>query len=204
MNFSLAARRFVAPTLALSLVFVVYGLITVFWQRPTLDFAAVLMSIYFLCMGGASFLNSRAASTVAYEGDSRRADASLQDAPVGVNIGSVGQLWRSLAMIQLAGGVLLLVVPHTELWMTLIGSIILGLTGVALLLMGLRVKNVLPTDKDWRIAGFVTVMSALGLTVLSDLGAKAMLGVTAGGALIAGIFMVIGAISLRGQSKNHR
>lgn len=187
---SSAARALFAPTLVLSLVFIIFGLVTVFWQTPTMDNAALVFAGYLAAFGGASFYTSVGASNIAQ-----------QPVEGEVEVGSVVQVWRSLAMVQAAGAVLMLIVPHTELWVTLVASLILGLSGVLILFMGLRVKNTLPTDKDWRIAGFATVLAAAALPVIAELGAKALLGVSAGGALIAGIFMLVGALTLRSQGQ---
>lgn len=193
MNSSVAARILFVPTLVLSLVFLVFGLVTVFWQVPTLGATVLVLAFYLAVLGGASFLTARSTGEL----------VKWQPATGEVNAASVSQVWRSLAMVQCAGAVLMLLLPRAEFWVVLVGSLVLGITGVFTLLMGLRVKNVFPTDKDWRIAGFATVVAAGLLPVVSELGAKAILGVTGGGALIAGIFMFVGALTVRSQGEGN-
>lgn len=186
VNSSYAARAYYAPTLVLSLVCLAFGFTTVFWQVPTINNAALVFAVYLLGMAAASLFHANSSGKLT----DQNTEASIEPR-------SIAQVWRSLAMIQAAGGVFLAVRPYTELWLTLTGSLILGISGVMILLLGLRAKNTLPTDKDWRIAGIVTTAAALMMPLVSDLGAKALLGVSGGAALIVGIFMLIGALTLR-------
>lgn len=163
----------------MALVNLVFGLVTVFWQVPTLAGAAIALGLFFIALGAVNFLTSNTVGNF---------DAEF--APV-------TQALKSVALVQLAGGVLTLVLPHTSLTVILVSSLVLGISGVLTMLLGLRVKNMLPVDKDWRIAGFVLTVAGALIPVIGDLGAKATLGVSGGGALIAGVFMMIGAFTVR-------
>ncbi len=177
------ARSLFVPTVVMALVNLVFGLVTVFWQVPTLTGAAIALGLFFIGLGAANFMTSTAVGAF---------DAEF--APV-------VQALKSVALLQLAGGVLTMILPHTSLWVIVVGSLVLGISGVLTMLLGLRGKDALPVDKDWRIAGFVLTVAGALIPVIGDLGAKAILGVSGGGALIAGIFMMIGALTVRSDAK---
>lgn len=168
------------PTLVHALVFLGFGLTTVFWQQPTLGAITIMLGVYLLGYGVASYITSQ---TLVRAGDR-----------------PTGQAFTSIALIQAAGGVLILVAPRGEFWLTVIAAVVLGLTGVLKLLAGMRTKGSNPAARDWQLEGVIITLSAAALPVVSDIGAKAIMGTTAGGALVTGIFLVVGALTLRADA----
>lgn len=171
------------PTLTHALVFLTFGLITVFWQTPTLTVITVMLALYLLGYAAASYLTARA---LAQAGDSVSA-----------------QGFTSIALVQAAGGALIFLAPHGEFWLTLIAALVLGLTGVLKVLAGLRTKELNPAARDWQLEGLVITLSAAALPVVSEIGDKAIMGTAGGGALVAGVFVLIGALTLRSQATQH-
>lgn len=165
------------PTLAQALVFLSFGLITVFWQTPTLTVITVILALYLLGYAGASYLTSRALSQA------------------GDRVSAQG--FTSMALVQAAGGALILLAPRGEFWLTLIAALVLGLTGVLKVLAGMRTKEQNPAARDWQLEGLIITLSAAALPVVSEIGDKAIMGTAGGGALVAGVFVLIGALTLR-------
>lgn len=172
------AGALVRPTLVHALVFLAFGLTTVFWQEPTLGVITVMLGLYMLGYAGASYLT---AQTLRRVGDA-----------------STAQAFTSIALVQAAGGVLTFVAPRGEFWLTLIAACVLGLTGVLKLLAGMRTKASNPAARDWQLEGAIVTISAAALPVVSEIGDKAIMGTAGGSALVAGIFLVVGALTLRG------
>ncbi|WP_237224468.1 hypothetical protein [Rothia nasisuis] len=172
------AGALVRPTLVHALVFLAFGLTTVFWQEPNLGVITAMLGLYMLGYAGASYLT---AQTLRRVGDA-----------------STAQAFTSIALVQAAGGVLTFVAPRGEFWLTLIAACVLGLTGVLKLLAGMRTKASNPVARDWQLEGAIVTLSAAALPVVSEIGDKAIMGTAGGGALVAGIFLVVGALTLRG------
>ncbi|WP_421083750.1 hypothetical protein [Rothia nasimurium] len=176
------AGALVRPTLLHALVFLAFGLTTVFWQEPTLGVITVMLGLYLLGYAGASYITSATW---------RRATAD----------GATAQAFMSVALIQAAGGVLALVASRSEFWLTVIASCALGVTGILKLLAGMRTQGMNPAARDWQLEGAVVTLSAAALPVVSEIGDKAIMGTAGGGALIAGIFLLVGALTLRGEAR---
>ncbi|HIY94348.1 MAG TPA: hypothetical protein H9821_01605 [Candidatus Rothia avicola] len=170
------AAALTGPTLVHALVFLAFGLTTVFWQQPTLGVITVMLGLYMLGYAGASYLTAQTLRSV---GDA-----------------STAQAFTSIALVQAAGGVLAFVAPRGEFWLTLIAACVLGLTGVLKLLAGMRTKASNPAARDWQLEGAIVTLSAAALPVVSEIGDKAIMGTAGGGALVAGIFLAVGAFSL--------
>lgn len=165
------------PLLVQALVFLAFGLITVFLQEPSLAAASVLLALYLLALGASSYYFSRS--------------LGLEDPALGRALASLG------LVLMAAGGLLLVLQPHA-FPLALISSLALGVAGLFKLLAAGR-PSAGPLARDWRLEGIVLMLSALGLPLLADLGAKALLGTAGASALVAGIFGLIGALSLGGK-----
>ncbi|MDO4898282.1 MAG: DUF308 domain-containing protein [Rothia sp. (in: high G+C Gram-positive bacteria)] len=175
------ARALATPTATHALVFLTFGLVTVFWQQPTLGVITVMLGLYLLAYGAASFFTSRA---LLKEGDNRSA-----------------QVFTSMAAIQAGAGVLTFLLPRGEFWLTLVVSLALGFTGVLKLLTGMRTKGANPAARDWQLEGAIITVFAAALPVVSEIGDKAIMGTAGAGALLAGVFVMIGALSLRSAGR---
>ncbi|MGV3104090.1 hypothetical protein [Rothia sp. 32237D007AR] len=178
----LLAPALTAPTLVQALVFLAFGLTTVFWQEPTLGVITVMLGLYLLGYAAASYFIA----------------CRLHQ----VGSSSTAQAFTSMALVQAAGGVLVFVAPRGEVWLTLIAAGVLGLTGVLKLLAGMRTQADNPVARDWKLEGIIVTLSAAALPLVSDIGDKAIMGTAGGGALAAGIFLVIGALSLRADARH--
>ncbi|MFW0181947.1 hypothetical protein ACN082_00350 [Rothia sp. CCM 9417] len=176
----LLAGALASPTLVQALVFLVFGLVTVFWQAPTLTVITIMLALYLLGYAGASYLTARAL------------------APAGDRVSAQG--FTSIALVQAAGGALMLLAPRGEFWLTLMGALVLGLTGVLKVLAGMRSQEWNPAARDWQLEGLIITLSAAALPVVSEIGDKAIMGTAGGGALLAGVFVLIGALTLRAQA----
>lgn len=172
------ARALAAPTAAHALVFLAFGLVTVFWQEPTLGVITVMLALYLMGYGAASFFTSR---VLLREGDVPSSQAFV-----------------SIAAVQAGAGVLALLLPRGEFWLTLVASIALGLGAVLKMVAGMRTKGENPAARDWQLEGGIITISAAALPLVSEIGDKAIMGTAGAGALIAGVFVMIGALSLRG------
>lgn len=175
------AAALAAPTATHALVFLIFGLVTVFWQEPTLTVITVMLTAYLLAYGAASFFTSRA---LLREGDDQNS-----------------QVFTSIAGIQAGAGVLVLLLPRGEFWLTLVVCVALGLTGVLKMLAGMRTKGHNPAARDWQLEGAIITIFAATLPVVSEIGDKAIMGTAGAGALIAGVFVMIGALTLRSAGK---
>lgn len=175
------ARELTAPTAATSLVFLAFGLVTVFWQTPTLGVVTVMLALYMLGYSGATFYTGKAMGRT---GD----DATAQ-------------VLTSISAILAGGGALTLLLPRGEFWLVLVSALVLGFAGVLKMLAGLRTKGDNPAAKDWQLEGGVVTIFAAALPVVSDIGTKAIMGTAGGGALIAGVFLAVGAFSLRSAGR---
>lgn len=165
------------PVLVQALVFLTFGLITVFLQEPSLVAASVLLALYLLALGASSYYFSRS---------------------LGLDDSALGRALASLGLVLMAAGGLLLVLQPHAFPLALISSLALGVTGLFKLLAAGRPSAGF-LARDWRLEGIVLMLSALGLPLLTDLGAKALLGTAGASALVAGIFGLIGALSPGGK-----
>lgn len=165
-----------APTALHALVFLAFGLVTVFWQEPTLGVVTLMLACYMLAYGAASFYSSRVLARV---GDS-----------------ASSQVLASVASVLAGGGVLALIMPRGEFWLVLVSALVLGLAGVLKMLAGARARDDNPAARDWQLEGCIVMLSAAALPLVSGIGLKAIMGTAGGGALIAGVFLAVGAFSL--------
>ena len=99
--------------------------------------------------------------------------------------------------------VLIFLAPRGEFWLTLIAALVLGLTGVLKVLAGMRTKEQNPAARDWQLEGLMITLSAAALPLVSEIGDKAIMGTAGAGALVAGVFVLIGALTLRSQASKH-
>ena len=65
----------------------------------------------------------------------------------------------------------------------------------------MRAKNSLAIAKDWQLEGLIMTLAAAALVIIGEIGEKALLGTLGGGAIISGVFLIIGAFTLRGAEK---
>ncbi len=162
-------------------VYLVFGLITVFWQQPTAATDAVLLGLFMLALG---------ASTALTGARLKPYDPQLT------------QSLNSIAMLLAGAAALTLVLGTSIFWMSIIVSVALGLASILKIFCGVRAKRSLPfIAKDWQLEGIIMTCASVGLLMMSSIGSKAVLGTAGGGAIIAGVFLLIGALSIASEAK---
>ncbi|WP_129358427.1 MULTISPECIES: DUF308 domain-containing protein [Micrococcaceae] len=173
-------RALFGPVLTRALIYLVYGLITVFWQEPTLMIVRWILGLYLIAQGIALIYMQR----------------SLNEHVYGQR-GPSSSVIQSYAILYLLGGVLTVAFAESLPILVLIAGLILSICGVTELLQGMRTSATSAMSKDWKIAGLVTFLTGAALFLIGEIGPKAAFGVTGGGAIIVGIFMVLAALTFR-------
>lgn len=180
-------RDLFAPTLLRALVALGLGGVTVFWQHPSMTVVAWGVGLYLLLTGVASvFLQLR------LTGNDH------------VDLGPARQVPQSYGVLYGIGGILTILGGDDPAGLVLYAGSVMGLAGITELALGLKSRTTFPLGRDWTIAGLVTVLAATGLVLVVDLGAKALLGVVGGAALIIGVTHLLGALSLRHEDRRGR
>jgi len=177
-------RDLFAPTLVRALVALVFGAVTIFWQEPTLPVAAWGIGLYLVLTGAASVLLQ-----LRLNGNDH------------VDLGPSRQVPQSYGVLYLLGGVFTIIGADTPAWLVVYAASVLGLAGITELALGLKFRTGFPLGRDWTIAGFVTVLAATGLVLVVDLGAKALLGVVGGAAVVIGVTHLLAALTLRHEDR---
>lgn len=178
------ARQLFVPTVVHAVVMLVFGLLTFVLFEHTLLLDRLLLALYLVGLAAASFLYGKAL------GQAEDDDASyLLKRGLG-----------SLALTLLACALLLALLDLSAAFIVGLGSLALFVYGFTFLLLGLRGEKWLPGAKDWKLTGLVGVGTAITLVLLAGVGGKVILGVTGGGALLAGIFLLVGAFSLKDEA----
>lgn len=175
-------KRYGAPALATALVYLVFGLITVFWQQPHLHGVTIACGVFMLALGLA---NAFFATRVKFD-----------DVPA-------AQSLNSIAMMLGGAAVLLVLLSGNTFFFTLITAVALGIASVLKLVLGMRTKEKLAIGKDWQLEGLIMTITAVALVVTSGIGDKAMLGTIGGGAIITGVFLLLGALALGADEKKN-
>lgn len=168
------------PTLVRSLVALVFGAVTIFWQEPTQNAAPWALGLFLVGTGGAwLFLHFRLKA---------RED---------VDLGSLATVPRFAGILYILGGALVAIMAQENWLFVLLAAMVLGLCGILELALGLRFRQSFPMGRDWTLSGLVTVGAGMGMMLVETLGAKAELGVAGGAAIIIGVTQFIAALSLR-------
>jgi len=95
---------------------------------------------------------------------------------------------------EAASGALLVIMPDTLALIILAVCAGSGLPGLIKLLLGTRYRSAVAVWRDWVLEGGVLLAVALILPFVGEIGAKATLGVPGGGALIIGVFLLVGSL----------
>ena len=99
--------------------------------------------------------------------------------------------------MQAASGALLTAQPDAPAPILLATCGGIGLGALLKGLLGARYRSVIAAARDWVLEGTVMLAAALAVPFMANIGPKAVLGVTGGGALIAGVFLLVGALGAR-------
>ena len=168
------------PTLIRSLVALVFGAVTIFWQEPTQNAAPWALGLFLVGTGAAwLFLHFR------------------MKAREDVDFGSLANIPQFAGILYILGGALMALMAQQNWLFVLLAAMVLGLCGILELALGLRFRQSFPLGRDWILSGLVTVGAGMGMMLVEALGAKAELGVVGGAAVIIGVTQFIAALSLR-------
>lgn len=155
-----------------ALIYLIFGIITVFVQTPDNVFTKILLGLWMLALGTSHALTAR-----------------------GMHYGpATSTSLSSTALVQAASGALLVIMPDTLALIILAVCAGSGLPGLIKLLLGMRYRSAVAVWRDWVLEGGVLLAVALLLPFVGEIGAKATLGVPGGGALIIGIFLLVGSL----------
>lgn len=168
------------PTLSRSLVALIFGAVTIFWQEPTENAASWVLGLFLVATGAAwLFLHVRLKA---------RED---------IDLGSLANIPQLSGILYILGGALIAIMAQQNWLFVLLTATVLGLCGILELALGLRLRHSFPLGGDWTLSGLVTVGAGMGMMLVEALGAKAELGVVGGAAIIIGVTQFIAALSLR-------
>ncbi len=168
------------PVLLRAVAALAFGAATVFLTVPTTAGMGVLAGAYFVLVGAALLLVVR------------RLAASLS-----LSASSAPVLALAVPAAHLAvAGVVAAVAGSPELlgWY---GAFALALLGLGELYAAVALKGRTVLSRDWLVSGVVMLGTAAVLPFVAAAGAKAVLGVTGGGALITGALWLLCALTIR-------
>lgn len=168
------------PAFLSAALYLAFGLSTVFVQEPSFTLVNFLTGGFLLMLGVAQ----------AFTAQKIRPFES-----------TISQSLNSMALVLAGAAILLLIVSPSTFGFILIVSLALGLTSILKILLGMRAKNSLAIAKDWQLEGLIMTLAAAALVIIGEIGEKALLGTLGGGAIISGVFLIIGAFTLRGAEK---
>lgn len=180
-------RALQGPVLARAVLCLVFGLVTVFWQPshywawgdPGQQGVRWTVGAFMLLHGGCLFLMQQRLAGAVREASAER--SALQ----------------SVAALYALGGAITVLFARETTQLVLIVGLVYGLAGLMELLLGMRSQERLAMGRDWKIAGFVTVLTAAGLFLFGEMGPKADFGIVGGGAMVVGVFHVLAALTFR-------
>ncbi|MDP9884383.1 hypothetical protein J2W21_001893 [Sinomonas atrocyanea] len=178
-------RALARPVILRALVALAFGAVTVFWGTPTPAGAAWSLAAYFVGLAAAR------AWLLREEG--RAAD------PAGRPTAAVRAVASACFGLAAALGLGLGAAPAAAV-IAVGGAVALALTGIADVVAAVAGRGRSPLARDELIAGAVHLGAAVLLPFVAGLGAHALLGVAGGAAIITGVLLLIGGLSLRHDS----
>lgn len=180
-----ALRSLAAPTLVRALVTLVFAAGTIFVTAPSLGLSIWLLGLW-MAGTGACVLWSDLRS---------REHASF-------DLGALASVPRSTGIMWVLGGIAVVMIPGTAPVLALIASLVLFLVGLPEGWLGTSRRSQHPLAKDWQIVGLVNAAAAIGVLLVAGLGPHAILGVVGGGAIIAGVLLLLAGLSLRHDARS--
>ncbi|WP_085528983.1 DUF308 domain-containing protein [Kocuria massiliensis] len=173
-------RALFGPVLLRAMIYLAFGLTTVFWQEPTLTVVRWGIGLFMILQGVALIYMQRSLTERAWGHGNTHS-----------------RVIQSYAILYLVGGVATTAFSGSLPILVLVVGLIFSIGGVTELLQGFRATGTSAMARDWKIAGVVTFLTGIVLFMIGDLGPKAAFGITGGGAIIVGIFMVLAALTFR-------
>ena len=166
------------PFLYRACIAAVFGVITVFLQEPSARAAALLGGLYLISAGAGLGWTARVIPLPGFPG-------SL----VGV-----------AAAALVLGGVFSLATP-VEAGLAWVGGSALVLAGLYEVGQGLRLRGTHAAGRDVMLAGLLAAGTGVGLILVGNLGAHALLGVAGGGALMTAVLLGLAGLGYRHDAR---
>ncbi|WP_144790214.1 DUF308 domain-containing protein [Kocuria palustris] len=179
-----ALRSLVAPTLVRALVTLAFAAGTIFVTAPGLGLSIWLLGLWMAAVGVCVLWT----------------DLRAREHP-SLDLGTLASVPRSTGVMWILGGIAVVMIPETAAVLALVASVVLFLAGLPEGWVGTSRRSQHPLARDWQIAGLVTAAAAIGVLLVAGLGPHAILGVVGGAAIISGVLLLLGALSLRHDAR---
>lgn len=179
-----ALRSLAAPTLVRALLTLAFAAGTIFVTAPSLGFSIWLLGLWMAAVG----------ACVLWTDARAREHESLE-------LRSLASVPRSTGIMWILGGIAVVMIPGTAPVLALIASLVLFLVGLPEGWLGTSRRSQHPLARDWQIVGLVNAVAAIGVLLVAGLGPHAILGVVGGAAIISGVLLLLGALSLRHDAR---
>lgn len=158
-----------------AVIALLFGLLTVFWQNP---------SITVMSITGGLYLVGTAFAVLLLDVSFTSSDAQIKRA---LKI-------EHLSLLALS----VLALSVHQIWaFVLAASTALGIAGLCELYLGFTHRRKLVLARDWLLTGSLYVATALLLPFFASLEAHALLGVIGGSAIIIGVMLLLAALTYR-------
>ena len=164
------------PFLARAVISAAFGLVTIFWREPSTSVMSLAGGLYLL-LGGAAYLWTH---------------RMTHWGPRSTLLTGVG------GSLLLGAGIASLVIVDDRSF-AFAGAVALVVSGFAELVRGLAVRGH-AAARDLVVVGGVSIGTGAILPFVEQLGARALLGVTGGGALLTAVVLGLAALSYRHDS----
>lgn len=158
-----------------------FGALTVFWATPSVAGMGIAGGIY-LGVTGILVLKQVTAANL---GGQR-----------------AGKLLSAGASALVGAGVAAVAFQGDQLF-AIVASVGLGILGITEVAAGILAKGHV-LARDWLISGVIAIGTAAILPFFISLGAHALLGVTGGGAIMAGVLWMLSGLSVRHEAAARR
>lgn len=159
-----------------------FGLLTIFWGRPSVHVMSVAGGLYFLGLAVAVHLTEQSLRV------QEAVPAWLtRTVPVFLTVVGLLNLWT-----------------HTDSMFAGTGALALMLMGVVYLVVWARNRTRHIAARDFLLTGIVSALTGVLLPLFQPLGAHALLGVAGGGAVITAVVLALAALSYRHDARGAR
>lgn len=175
-----AVQAIAVPTLVRSIVTLVFAACTIFIVEPSHTVGIWMLATWIAALG---------LCTLWLERRSARYPS--------LSLGALDASLRSTGYLALLGAACVVIFGGSLTGLSLVLSVVLVLMGLPELWIGITRRQTHPLGRDWLITGLVMVGAAIGVLLVSGLDLHAVLGVTGGAAIIAGVFLMISGLTLR-------
>lgn len=163
------------PLLLRAIVAAAFGVLTIFWQEPSLAVLVVAGGLYLLATGACALVLARCLP----------ADRA-----------SAKPVLRAEAVVLAVGAAVVFVLPSAGVFAAAASAALLFSGGMELYL-GLKHRGRFAAARDWVITGAIGVGTGALLPLFVDLQAHALLGVVGGSAILIAVLLGLAALGYR-------